>query len=129
MNAPTDRSLGDLLGDLTTQSSDLVRKEVKLLRVEIDERIDRAQNGLLLAVAGGAAISGGLLVLLFALVFAVGQSLPMWASALIVGGIATGVGFGLVMLGGNRLKLSALTPKGSIEEAEETIQMLKEELS
>lgn len=129
MNAPADRSLGDLLGDLTTQSSDLVRKEVKLLRVELDERIERAQNGMLFAVAGGAAISGGLLVLLFALVFAVAQELPMWASALIVGGIATAAGFGLVTLGGNRLKLNALKPKESIEEAEETAQMLKEELS
>lgn len=125
---PDPRSIGDLLADLSRQSSELVRKEVTLLRVELDERIDRMELGLIAALAGGGALAGGLMVLLFAAVFGLASSLPLWAAALVVGVISIFGGLALLWLARKRLSLRYLRPDRAIAEAKATQKMIKEEL-
>ncbi len=82
---PSDASLGELLTQLSTQTSRLVRDEIRLAQKEFQESARHAGMGAgLISVAGLLAVLG-LLALLAAAVAGLALALPVWASALIVG--------------------------------------------
>ena len=56
-----EASLGDLFSELTTEVSDLVRKELELAKVEVKEDVQRARDA---AVMGGIAGVSALLALI-----------------------------------------------------------------
>lgn len=81
----TDESLGDLLSELSTQTSRLVRDEIHLAQKEFRESARHAGLGAgLIGIAGVFALLGALAVVAAA-VAAVALVLPVWAAALIVG--------------------------------------------
>ena len=62
-----NRSIGELFSDLSRDIGTLVRKELELLKSETDVEGDRPPGAHLgIAVAGGALVHAGLLVLLAA---------------------------------------------------------------
>ena len=115
------RSVGDLLGKVTTDLSTLMRKEVELAKVEIKEEATKAgkASGML---AGAGAV--GYLVLVFlalTLMFALDAAMPIgWAALItaVVLGIVTAV---LFVLG--RKQFQQVNPK-----PEQTVETLKEDV-
>lgn len=80
-----DKSVGELLGELSDGLQRLVHAEVRLAATEARRKARRAAKGAgSLAVAGVLAL-GGLGVLLACAVLALGQVLPGWLAALLVG--------------------------------------------
>ena len=79
-----ERSLGDIVSDLTSDLSDLVRQELELAKTELKEEAGRAGKGA--GMLGGAAVAAHLLLVFLSLtaVFALDLALPLWAAALIV---------------------------------------------
>lgn len=63
-----DKSLGELVGDMTTSLSNIFRKEIELAKVELKEEVGQA--GKSAGMLGGAALAGYLALLMasFALV-------------------------------------------------------------
>jgi len=89
MNAePTPRadpSIGELVSQLSAQTSRLVRDEMKLAQTEFREAAKHAGLGAgLLSVAGLLAVLG-LGTFVTAAVAALALVLPLWAAALIIG--------------------------------------------
>src|SRR3954453_16391126 len=79
-----DRSLGDIVGQLTGDVSRLFRAEIALAKAEAKEEAGRAGKGA--GLLAGAGVSGQL-VLLFAslaLMFGLGAWMPLGWAALIV---------------------------------------------
>lgn len=79
-----DRSLGELLGDLASQTSRLVRQEVDLARVEIAEKTEpvKVSAG---AFAGAAVLGLGAFGALTAtLILVIALAVPAWLAALVV---------------------------------------------
>ena len=85
--AGSDRSLGELVAEATGELSTLVRKEIELAKAEIKQDVSALGKGV--GAFGGAGFSGylGILFLSLAAMFGLDAVLPLWAAALIVGGV------------------------------------------
>jgi hypothetical protein len=123
-----DRSLKDLLADLTESVTTLFRQEIQLARAETSEKI--TQVGVALgAIAGGAILAlAALIVLLQALVIGITEAgvPPGWA-ALIVGVVVAVIAYVLIHKGTSDLKASNLTPDRTVSSLKRDAQVVKEQ--
>ncbi|WP_199430114.1 phage holin family protein [Qaidamihabitans albus] len=81
-----DRSVSQLVSDMSEQVSRLVRDEMKLAVTEMQHKGKRFGAGAGLAGAAGVTALFGAATLIAAAVLALALVLPGWASALIIGG-------------------------------------------
>lgn len=118
---PTDdRSIGDLLAELSRETSELVKKEVELATTEMTAKAKRAGGHVGVAAAGGALAHAGLLVFLAALVLGLSQlGVTPWLSALIISLLTIGVGYMLVNRGLTGLRSTSVTPTRAMESLKE----------
>ena len=129
MQATDDRSLKDLVGDLTTSVSTLFRKEIELARAETSEKINQAGMAVGSIAAGGILALAALIVLLQALVIALAElGLAPALSALIVGGIVAIIAFALIYKGTNDLKVGNLAPTRTADSLRRDAEMVKEQV-
>jgi hypothetical protein len=106
-----DRSLGDLISEVTTDLSTLVRQELELAKAEVQQSAARAGKGA--GMLGGAGVAGYfvLLFLSIALWWAIGSATGLGWSALIVAVIWGIIGAVLYVMGRNSLKSVRGIPK------------------
>ena len=120
--APKDeRSIGDLISELSRETGQLVRKEVELATTEMTAKVRSAATHVAVAAAGGALAHAALLVLLAAIVVGLTQiGVSPWLAALIVALVTAGVGYALINKGVNALRATRVVPT-------HTVQSLKED--
>ena len=116
-----DKSLGELVGDMTTSLSNIFRKEIELAKVELKDEVGQA--GKSAGMLGGAALAGYLAVLMasFALVSLLDEVMHTALAFLLVA-VLYGIGAFLLQAKG-REKLAATpvlpeTKKSLKEDAE-----------
>jgi hypothetical protein len=122
---PSLRSVGEILGDITTDLSTLLRQEVELAKAEVRQTADHATVGG--AMFGGAAVAGhlALIFLSLALWWALGDLIGLGWSALVVGllwAIAAGV---LAASGRSRLRQATPVAPRTVETAKDIPDALK----
>jgi drug/metabolite transporter (DMT)-like permease len=128
MQHSDDRSLKELLSDLTNSVTTLFRKEIELARAEMSEKISQASIAAGSVAAGGVLALAALIVLLQALVIALTElGLAPALSALIVGGVVAIIAFALIYKGMNDLKASNLAPTRTVEALRRDADMVKEQ--
>jgi Putative Actinobacterial Holin-X, holin superfamily III len=116
------RSISELLQELTTRSSDLAQKEIELLKAGM------TQKGKRLSLGAGAFSGAGLLALLAlgaataAAILALATALVGWLAALIVAVVYLAIAGVLALLGRSRVKA------GSPPVPEQTVESVKEDL-
>ena len=116
-----ERSLGELLAELSRETGQLVRKEVELATTEMTAKARRAGAAVAVAAAGGALVHAGLLVLLAAIVLGLAQAgMSPWLSASIVAVVTMIVGYALVNRGLAQLRRTSVVPTQAIETLKET---------
>jgi hypothetical protein len=116
-----ERSLGDLLAELSRETGQLVRKEVELATTEMMGKAKQAASGAGIAAAGGALVHAGLLVLLAAIVIGLAQiGVAPWLSALLVAVLTILVGYLFVNKGLAQVKRTSIVPTQAIETLKET---------
>ncbi len=120
MDRRDDRSLGELFAELTKETTTLVRQEVQLAKTEMSQKASEAGKDVGFLGAGGALAYAGLLAIIAGIILALGEIIPLWASALLVGLVVAAIGYFLVRKGINALKQVKPVP-------EQTIQTLKED--
>ena len=117
---PDNRSLGDLLGDLSRETATLVRKEFELATTETTRKVKAIGGQVAIGAAGGALIHAGLLVLLAAVVMALAQlGIPSWLSALIVSVLTMVTGYVLVNRARSSMSRTTVLPTQTIETLKE----------
>jgi drug/metabolite transporter (DMT)-like permease len=117
---PDNRSFGELMAELSRETSTLVRKEVELATTEMTGKMREAGGHVAVAAAGGALIHAGLLVILAAVVLALIQAgLQPWLAAGIVAVITMIGGYVLMNSGMSRLKRTDFAPRRAIETLKE----------
>jgi len=122
-----ERSLGELFADLAREMSTLVRQEVTLARTEMTQKVSQVgRDGGTIGI-GGAIAYAGFLAIVAALILGLGQFLPLWLSALIVGLIVAGVGYAVLQRGVSALKRANLTPQETIETLKEDAEWAKDQ--
>ncbi len=120
MQSRDDRSLGELFAELTKETTTLVRQEVQLAKTEMSQKVSEVGKDVGFLAAGGALAYAGLLAIIAGVVLALGEFIPLWVSALLVGLVVVGIGYYLVQKGLKALKQVSPAP-------EQTIQTLKED--
>ena len=113
---PTDEarpmeSIPELIRSLANDLSTLFSKELSLAKAEVREAAQDAQKGITGMAAGAGLAFAGLLFVLLAITFALGNALPLWLSALIVGGVTLLVGYAMLRAARNKVQPSAFVPE------------------
>ena len=124
-----ERSLGDLFGDLARDMGTLVSQEVALARTELTQKAVQVGKDIAILAVGGLVAYAGLLALIGGVIFLLAErGLPLWASAMLVGGIIAIIGYVLVQRGITALKQQDLTPRQTIESLKEDTKWAKEQV-
>jgi hypothetical protein len=117
-----ERSIADLVGDVTRDLTQLLREEVELTKAELREEATKA--GKAGAMLGGAG-AGALLVAIFAslaAVFGLGEVMPLGWAALIVAAVWAVVTAILAISGRTRLRDVNPTPQRTIDTLKEDVE-------
>jgi uncharacterized membrane protein YqjE len=124
-----DRSVGELFGELTQDMTLLVRQEVQLARVELEQKASRVGSALGTVGTGGFVAYVGALALVAALILLLADvaGITAWVSALIVGAVLAIAGFVMLQGGLRKLKQTDLTPRRTVETLKDDVQWAKEQ--
>ena len=120
-------SVGQLVGQVTTDLSTLMRQEFELAKAELTAEAKKAGKG---AGTLGAAGFLGYLAAIFAsltLMFLLDLVMPLWAAALIVTALYGLIAFVLFNQGKKQLKTVDPTPRQTVETLKEDVQWAKDQ--
>jgi hypothetical protein len=128
-DAPSDASLGGLVGQLTTDLGALLRDEVQLAKVELKEDVTHAAK--VGGLFGAAGFAGYLTVVLlsFAAAWGLAEAVPIGVAFLIVGIVWGVVGAVLFAAGRARMRDLDMKPEQTIETMQENVQWAKQQKS
>ena len=122
------RSIPELISTLTGDLATLVRKESELVRTEVSEKLTQATKAGQQLGMGAALLLGAFLVLLQALVLALGKFMdPLWAS-IVVGVVVGLLGYSLVKGATKKVTPAQLTPDRSARQLNKDAQLVKEQM-
>ena len=118
-------SIGELLGNISNDLSQLFRQEVELAKAELKQEASKA--GKAAGMLGVAGFAGYLAVVLlsFALVFALANVMDAGWAALIVAAIWAVIGGVLFVTGRSKLKTIDPVPHRTVDTLKEDAQWLK----
>jgi uncharacterized membrane protein YqjE len=123
----SERSVGDLVQQLSQQTSMLVRQEMALAQVELQEKGKRAGIGAGMFGGAGLVALYGVGAVIAAVIMLVATAIEPWVSALIVGVVLLATA-GIVALLGKRQVEQATPPKPerAIESVQDDVEHVKE---
>ena len=122
-------SLGELFRELAHDSGTLLRQEIELAKWDFAASIRRTTLGAGWIAAGAAVALLAVLLLVAALVVALGDLLDSyWLAALIVGLLFVGAGGALAATAAKRLKAARLKPEATLEMLREDRRWAQTEL-
>jgi len=121
-----DRSLGELFSDLSQQTAELIRQEMRLAKAELGEKAaDVGRHammigvGIAFALAAVVALAGAVALLL------VQFGVVPWVAALLAAVAMGAVAFLLAQSGISALKQKSIAPVETMHSLKETTQWLK----
>jgi uncharacterized membrane protein YqjE len=123
-----ERSIGELFSQLANDTTRLVRQELLLARVELGQKAADIGKQIGLIVLGGAIAYAGLLAIVAALILVLGQYIPVWLSALIVGLVVMGIGYLVSQQHLSALKHLDPTPRATVETLKEDKEWAKQQM-
>lgn len=128
---PEQKSLADLVVEVSENASTLVREEIELAKAEVSEKVGKILRGSVVGVAAGTFAFLALILILHGIAWLLGEELfdgNIWAGYFVTAGIflliaalAGFVAFRSVKAG------SPPVPEQAIEEAKLTKEMLEKE--
>jgi hypothetical protein len=120
-----ETSIGDLIGNISDDLSQLFRQEVELAKVEIKQEATKA--GKAAGMLGAAGFAGYLAIVLlsFAAVFGLANVMDAGWAALIVAVVWAIIGGVLYLNGRNKLKTVDAMPRRTVDTLKEDAQWLK----
>lgn len=123
-----ERSIGDLFSELGNETTTLIRQEIALAQAELTQKVTGIGKNIGFLVVGGIIANAALLAVIASLIIGLGNFMPYWLSALIVGvviGIAAAV---LISMALKNLKDTELKPEQTVETLKEDAKWLKEQV-
>jgi hypothetical protein len=125
MQEKDERSIGELFSELSRETTELFRQEVQLAKAEMSQKASRVGKNVGFLVVGGVVAYTGVLALVAAGIILLGQVIPYWLSAGIIGLVIALVGLFLVVKGANTLRQEDPVPQETVETLKEDSQWLK----
>ena len=126
--ARDERSLGELFGELSTETSTLIRKEMELARHELTRSAQTYARNSVLVGAGGLIAYAGAIVLLIGIAWLlVRLGLPMDVSFLLVGAGTLLIGAFIAWRAVQSLQKVSVVPERTVETIREDVEWAKEQ--
>jgi uncharacterized membrane protein YqjE len=116
-----NRSMGELLSEMTSEVSQLFRAEIELAKTEAKEEAQKAARAGVMFGAGGFAGYLAIIMLSFAAAWALTAVIPDGLAFLVVGVVYAAVAAVLFLLGRSRMQEFNPVPQ-------ETVETLKEDM-
>jgi Flp pilus assembly protein TadB len=124
---PTENaSTGELITQLTAQTSRLVRDEMRLAQKEFQESARHAGIGAGLFSAAGVLVVFGVATLVAAVVAGLSVVLPVWLAALAVGAVLLAAGGIAALVGKSQIQEASPVPEQTVANVKEDIQEVKD---
>ena len=120
-----ERSIGDLLKQLSQETATLVRKEVELAKAEVSQK--GKQAGLGAGMFGGAGVAGLLALgsLTACLIALLATAMEVWIAALIVTVLWSAIAGVLALMGRNKVQEATPPIEQTVETIKEDVQWAK----
>jgi len=122
-----DKPIGELVRQMSEQSSTLIRQELRLATAELQEKGKHAGVGV--GMFGGAGVVGlyGVGALIAAAIIGLGALLEPWIAALIVGVVLLAIAGIVALLGKKQVEQATpAKPEQAMDSVQEDIQTVKE---
>jgi uncharacterized membrane protein YqjE len=123
---PREQSIGELVKDLASETSTLVRQEIDLAKAEMTERGKRAGKGA--GMLAGAALVGLLAAgaLTAFLIAVLDLAMATWLAALVVTVVFAAIAGAMAMAGRKKIREAAPpVPEQAIDSVKEDVQWAK----
>jgi uncharacterized membrane protein YqjE len=121
-----DRSVGELVNQLSRQTSTLIRQELRLAQTEMQEKGKRLGTGAGMFGGAGLVALYGVGALVAAAIIGIGTLLEPWIAALIVGVVLLAVAGILALTGRKQVERGTPPlPRQAIESAKRDVDEVK----
>jgi uncharacterized membrane protein YqjE len=121
-----DKPIGELLKQLASETSTLVRQELELAKAEMNEKARKVGPGFGMIGAAGAVALLALGAMTAFLILALDGAMPNWLAAFIVAAVYAGVAAVLYMRGKDQVvDAGSLAPRQTIETVKEDVAWAK----
>ena len=120
-----DRGIGELIQDLASQTSTLVRQEIQLAQAEVTQKGKTAGKGAGMLAAAGVFGLLSLIALTFALIWLLDKAMDAWIAAVIVMALWAVVAAVLAKAGQKALQDATPPAPQTVETVKEDIQWAK----
>lgn len=122
----TERTLGQLVADASSDVSSIIKGEIALAKLEIKSDVSKGGKGAAMLAAAGVFALFMLGFLLSALAWGLhALGLPVWASMLIVAGVLLLITLVLALMGKSALSKVKGKPERTIDNAQKTVAAIK----
>ena len=123
-----DRSLGELFSDLSQQTADLIKQEMRLAKTEIGEKLsDVVKHAMMIGVAIAFGLAAVIAVAAAIALFLVDIGVQPWGASLITAAVMGLAAYFLAQSGISALRKKSIAPVETIHSLKETTQWLKNE--
>jgi uncharacterized membrane protein YqjE len=121
-----DRSLGELFSDLSQQTGDLIRKEMRLARVELREKLsDVGKQAMMIGVAAAFGLAAVVTIAAAITLLLIELGVVAWLAAAITAAVMGLTAYLLAQSGMSALRRKSIAPVETIHSLKETTQWLK----
>jgi uncharacterized membrane protein YqjE len=121
-----DRSLGELFSDLSQQTAELIRQEMRLAKVELSERLsDVGRHAAMIAAAAVFGLAAVMALTAAIALLLVDLGLQPWVATLITAVVLGIAAFVLAQSGITALRKKTIAPVETMHSLKETTQWLK----
>lgn len=121
-------TIAELLGEVVADAQNLVRGEIALAKQEVRQEIGEARRSALeLALGGGVAAAGGMLLLVAIVQLLIALGLAPWLAYTIVGAVAAGIGLGLLQMARARMAELDVVPREAIQSVRKDMEWIRQQ--
>jgi hypothetical protein len=122
-------SIAQLIGGLVADAEHVIRKELELAKVEIEDMGKRAARSAVAVATGGVVLGAGGLLLLFMFVHLITSlaAVDLWISYAIVGGAVAVIGGILLATGLARIRNMDVVPRETADALRKDAQWIREQ--
>lgn len=127
MDAPrTDRSLGELFSDLSQQTGELIRQEMRLAKAELSDKLsDFGRHAMMIAAAAVCALTALMAITAGIVLLLIELGMVPWLAALATAAAYGLVAFLLAQSAIAALRKKSIAPVETMHSLKETTQWLK----
>ena len=121
-----DRSLGELFSDLSQQTADLIKQEMRLAKVELSEKLsDVGTHAMMIGAAVAFGLAAVMTIAAAMTLLLIDVGVAPWLAAVITAAALGLTAYMLTQSGISALRKKSIAPVETIHSIKETTQWLK----